>query len=218
MRVYGDYRADGHALVRGMFDQRVVNSFLTDIKRELARDGVLIGSGGDFAPVLTRPAFEVYGPNYTPMRFLLSGLTPIMEKLVGALLLPSYSYFRLYRKGDVCRIHSDRAACEHSMTLTLSYSDDKLWAFQVGNEIDGPSRPISDDFQGLPFSTVDMKAGDAVIYRGIDVRHGRADPNPNVWSAHMFLHWVEKGGRYSDAAFEYGSSTERTNFEFVDEV
>jgi hypothetical protein len=28
------------------------------------------------------------------------------------------------------------------------------------------------------------------------------DPNPNSWSAHLFLHWVEKDGRYRDQAFD----------------
>ena len=44
--------------------------------------------------------------------------------------------------------------------------------------------------------------GDAVLYRGIDLRHGRTQPNPNRWSAHLFLFWVERGGPFAQHAFD----------------
>jgi hypothetical protein len=47
-----------------------------------------------------------------------------------------------------------------------------------------------------------MSAGDAVMYRGVNHRHGRLDPNPNSWSAHLFLHWVDPNGPYADHAFD----------------
>jgi hypothetical protein len=28
------------------------------------------------------------------------------------------------------------------------------------------------------------------------------EPNPNRWSAHLFLHWVERDGPYAEHAFE----------------
>ena len=33
-------------------------------------------------------------------------------------------------------------------------------------------------------------------------RHGRTAPNPNAWSAHLFLHWVDRDGPYRDHAFD----------------
>jgi hypothetical protein len=47
-----------------------------------------------------------------------------------------------------------------------------------------------------------MEVGDAVIYRGVHRAHGRTTPNPNRWSAHLFLHWVARDGPYSDQAFD----------------
>src|SRR3546814_13908933 len=52
------------------------------------------------------------------------------------------------------------------------------------------------------FSAIEMKPGDAVLYRGIDLRHGRTQPNPNHWSAHLFLFWVERGGEFEQHAFD----------------
>ncbi len=47
-----------------------------------------------------------------------------------------------------------------------------------------------------------MQPGDAVLYRGIDLRHGRTQPNPNQWSAHLFLFWVERSGEFAQHAFD----------------
>src|SRR3546814_14272260 len=63
-------------------------------------------------------------------------------------------------------------------------------------------RSCFEDFGDEPFSAIEMKPGDAVLYRGIDLRHGRTQPNPNHWSAHLFLFWVERGGEFEQHAFD----------------
>ena len=49
---------------------------------------------------------------------------------------------------------------------------------------------------------IEMKPGDAVLYRGVERRHGRVTPNPNRSSAHLFLHFVERGGKHEAHAFD----------------
>jgi hypothetical protein len=41
------------------------------------------------------------------------------------------------------------------------------------------------------------------MYRGVNHRHGRIEPNPNRWSAHLFLHWVDANGPFADQAFDH---------------
>jgi hypothetical protein len=60
-----------------------------------------------------------------------------------------------------------------------------------------------------------MQVGDAVLYRGVQHRHGRITPNPNGWSAHLFLHWVERDGRYRDNAFDGQVKPAKVNFSFT---
>ena len=130
-------------------------------------------------------------------------LTPIMEQIAGRKLAPTYDYFRLYRDGDLCHVHRDRPACEHSMSLTLAYSDDKPWPLELGKQgADGPQDIISEDFGSEPMASLAMQVGDAVAYQGVDFRHGRTLPNPNRWSAHLFLHWIDPDGPHSDQAFD----------------
>ena len=45
------------------------------------------------------------------METLLEDLRSLMEKETGLVLLPTYSYFRIYKKGDILKRHKDREAC-----------------------------------------------------------------------------------------------------------
>lgn len=217
MKVAGNYIADGYAHVSGIISPDIANAILSEIKIDTAPGSIPLSQEDVFSPVLKRAAFEVYGPHYTPMKFLLWALTPVMEDITGVALAPSYNYFRVYRGGDVCHIHSDRPACEHSMTLTLAYSDGANWPFCVGRQLldEGKPGPITDTFGDEPHATISMDPGDAVIYRGMALRHGRPQPNPNCWSAHMFLHWVAREGRHIAHAFEGRVSREPLAFSFA---
>jgi hypothetical protein len=139
----------------------------------------------------------------------------VAEQLSGKALLPSYSYFRIYREGDICRVHSDRYSCEHSMSLTLDYSDGVPWDLELERFDSEPSARTEETFGDTAPAALAMRPGDGVLYRGVQRRHGRTTPNPNGWSAHLFLHWVERGGPYADHAFDQNAETAKpVNFSF----
>ena len=46
-------------------------------------------------------------------------LLPRMEKATGLKLFPTYTYFRVYKNGDVLEKHKDRPSCEISVSLSL---------------------------------------------------------------------------------------------------
>ena len=52
---------------------------------------------------------------------LLIHLIPKLEKVTGLEVLPTYSYTRMYMAGDELKRHTDRPACEISMTLALGH-------------------------------------------------------------------------------------------------
>jgi hypothetical protein len=148
------------------------------------------------------------------MAFFLWGLTPLMREITGRDLLPTYDYLRIYREGDICKVHYDRPSCEHSLSLTLDYSDGEPWPLEVGKDRSEPSASVEEDFGAEEFTSLDMKVGDAVLYRGVNHRHGRIRPNPNGWSVHLFLHWVDRDGPYRDHAFD-GQAPAKVNFQFT---
>ena len=53
------------------------------------------------------------------METLLVKMLPVMAKETGLNLIPTYSYARIYKKGDELRRHKDRPSCEISTTLNL---------------------------------------------------------------------------------------------------
>ena len=213
MEIVGDYHEDGYAHLRALIDPSMARTFLRSLAKDLGRT-IFPMTGKEARPgVLKRPALQVHGEHYPPMKFFLWGLTPLISQLVGREVLPTYDLFRVYRAGDVCRVHSDREACEHSLSLTLDYSDGKPWPLQMGR-IPLPERQkrVTEDFEGEENVSISMQPGDAVLYRGIHRRHGRTEQNPNRWSAHLFLHWVERDGAYREEARAGAADLAPVNF------
>lgn len=208
------YRRVGYAALESFVSREVAMGFLARMQGDISRQGVGFDQLRREGPLLVRPAAEIYGFHYAPMATFHWGMTPAIEALVGEALLPTYSYFRLYREGDLCRVHGDRHACEHSLSLTLAYSDDRPWALEVSPvRVDAPYQRADAAFRiDERAAAVAMQAGDAVLYQGVHHHHGRTTPNPNAWSAHLFLHWVARGGPYADEAFDKQPPPPRVTF------
>src|SRR5689334_1620702 len=164
MLVEGDYWQDGYALVRGLIPVELANAFLQSLKADMANQPLNLQDFSQSAPILDRPAVELYGHHYKPMIQFLWGLTPIVSSLTGRELLPTYNYFRIYPKGAICRVHSDRDACEHSLSLTLGSSDDIAWALEIDRGLIDEAGAIKDNFEHANVASLPMDAGDAVLY------------------------------------------------------
>ena len=94
------------------------------------------------------------------METLLTKLKPKMEKETGYKLNETYSYARLYKKGDILERHKDRYSCEVSTTLNLGGD---LWAIYL--EPSGKT--------GRAGIKVDLNPGDMLLYAGGKVEHWR---------------------------------------------
>lgn len=202
MEIEGDYHQRGYATARNLFPAEVVQALLERIEADLKASNRSFTDFAQKLALMKKPTVEVSGHLYPPLITFLWALTPTVSRLVGRDLLPTYDYFRIYAQGDVCRLHSDRPSCEHSMSLTLGYSDAQPWALDIGSvPMTGPDY-LREEFGEEPFDSISMRPGDAVLYQGVRYRHGRSTPNPNRWSAHLFLHWVDREGPYRSHAFD----------------
>jgi hypothetical protein len=202
MRIEGDYAQQGFATIRGLVPPEVALNLFKQIDLDLKAAGKGFQDFAQVQPLSKQHTIDISGHFYRPLTTFLWGLTPVMCQLTGADLLPSYDYFRIYHQDDICRVHADRPSCEHSVSLTLHYSDGQPWPLEVGSQRWTGDDRCEEDFGDEPFTAVAMQPGDAVLYRGIDLRHGRTMPNPNRWSAHLFLFWVERGGPFAHHAFD----------------
>jgi len=112
---------------------------------------------------------------------------PKIEKITGLELLPTYTYFRLYKPGDILKPHVDREACEISATVCLG------WDY----------KDVADNYRWGIFmegSQVMLEIGDAVIYKGMEAEHWREKfvAGKESWHAQAFLHYVDKNGPYAE--------------------
>jgi hypothetical protein len=207
-----DYARRGYCVLPGLVPPEVTRSFLhllQDTIAHAARSPVI-----QPGPAMTKQVIEIYGYHYKPLLAFLWGLTPTIRDATGLDLLPSYSYLRIYQQGDILRVHSDRPACEHSLSLTMDYSEGVVWPLEIGEQRLDHVQPLAPDFGDAPFASLAMNPGDALLYKGFHHAHGRTSPNPNRWSAHMFLHWVERGGRHADQAFDGRRLPPSPDFQF----
>jgi hypothetical protein len=111
-------------------------------------------------------------------------LWPLIEKIVGEELLPTYAYARLYSNGDVLKEHRDRPACEVSVTIQLGRSHHYAWPIYMGG------------------NRYDIAEGDGVVYLGNEIPHWRnaCDGPESYYSGQLFLHYVKKNGQHASHA------------------
>lgn len=203
MKVHGDYEVDGYALIEELVSPEVASALLASLSAGLGGPDNSFAAFQSQEMLTSRPTIEIPGHSFFPLLTFLWGLTPMVSQLAGRDLLPSFDYFRIYQKGDICRLHTDRPSSEHSLSMTLGYSDNQPWSLDIAQlPSEAPVSKLDEDFGEEPYSSIKMKVGDAVLYRGVERRHGRVTPNPNHSSAHLFLHWVERGGKYQAHAFD----------------
>jgi hypothetical protein len=108
---------------------------------------------------------------------LLATVAPL-EQVTAMNLIPTYSYWRFYQKGDELIPHIDRNSCEISVTLCLGYNGDNwpIW--------------IKDNEQSIP---IELEPGDMLVYKGCEVEHWR-DPYMGLNHAQVFLHYNQNDG------------------------
>jgi hypothetical protein len=211
------YHAHGYAHLEALAPPQVAKGLLGFITRDLARPGVaqkLLHKPS----VNTKPAYEFYSYQYPPVMGFHFGLTSRMCDVTGKRLLPTYGFFRVYQKDDICTVHSDRPSCEHSLSLALAYGDGIVWDFEIGSrrmDFDAACAIKAETtFGDEAFSRLKLNPGDAILYKGVNYRHGRITPNPNRWSAHLFLHWIDADGPFKEWAFDKQTLPEPGGFAF----
>ena len=101
------------------------------------------------------------------METLMLKCQPIIEKSIGLNLVPTYSYARIYKRGDTLIKHKDRPSCEISSTMFLGGDEWNIY------------------MEGKPFR---LKVGDILIYKGCELEHWRNKFKGNH-CCQVFLHY-----------------------------
>jgi len=123
------------------------------------------------------PSYYGHSVNETLLVMILEDL----KKHSGLDLHPTYSYLRVYTKGDDLFFHKDRESCEISCTINLKQSHP--W-------------PIYMDGKRLI-----LHPGDACLYKGMEVEHGR-HPFEGDYCIQVFCHYVNTHLDHIDDKFK----------------
>jgi len=125
--------------------------------------------------------YSAYGDTF--METLMMKVLPVMEKHTELKLLPTYTYTRAYKKGDILHRHKDRPSCQISTTLHLGGNQWPIFIDPTG----GDNVPTG--------SQVDLKVGDMLVYSGCELEHWREAFKGNV-CVQTFLHYNDADGRF----------------------
>lgn len=119
-----------------------------------------------------------------------------IEEIINDKLYPTYYYDRFYFKGQDLTRHTDREACEVSLSLHISNNLNYDW-------------PIWFETENGEWHEVVCNPGDGVLYKGITVPHWRDKMKGDYKSYfhQIFFHYVRRDGHYVQHAFDSAANT-----------
>jgi len=129
------------------------------------------------------------------METLLIKVMPVMKAKTKLNLIPTYSYTRLYRTGNILKRHKDRPSCEISTTLNLGGDP---WSIYLDPT---ESNNVIDEYKNIMKSNapkgikIDLEPGDMLIYSGCDLEHWRK-PFKGKLCGQVFLHYNYVKGKF----------------------
>ena len=131
------------------------------------------------------------------METLLMKMLPVMKKETGLDLIPTYSYARLYKKGDELKRHKDRPSCEISTTLNLGGDPWPIFIDGTGADT------VIDEYKNIhkpnapPGTKVLLDVGDMLVYSGCELEHWR-EPFEGNTCGQVFLHYNHVNGPFAE--------------------
>ena len=119
------------------------------------------------------------------METILDILTPKMSKLTKLDLTPTYSYARIYGKGDILHPHTDRYSCEVSTTLNLGGDMWPIWLVDKNGK----------------HKEIKLNPSEMLIYNGCELEHWRDESKRDICSQ-VFLHYNIKNDKGSSNLYD----------------
>ena len=150
---------------------------------------------GTFTDEQVPNTYSIYGdPTFDT---LLMKMLPVMKRETGLDVVPTYSYARIYKKGDILRRHKDRPSCEISTTVNLGGDPWPIFIDGTG------SNNVIDEYKNIhkpnaPKGTkVLLEVGDMLVYSGCELEHWREPFDGNI-CGQVFLHYNHVNGPFAD--------------------
>ena len=131
------------------------------------------------------------------METLMMKVLPKMQQETNLELVPTYSYARLYKHGDILKRHKDRPSCEISTTLNLGGDPWPIFIDGTG------ANNVIDEYKQIhrpnaPKGTkILLEVGDMLVYSGCELEHWR-EPFDGNTCGQVFLHYNHVNGPFAE--------------------
>lgn len=177
-----EFQTNSYVLVKGFYNPQELDTISRYLENALKRYPENNQGGGDDRSSriswYADPLIEV----------VLRNSLPEVEAATGLELDPTYSFTRVYQKGDELKPHIDRPACEISVTSHIA-TVGKPW-------------PIYMKAPGKAPTVHYLEPGDACIYRGCEVTHWRDKAVNTDINVQVMLHYVDRHGPNAGHKFD----------------
>lgn len=174
-----DLETKGYYIIKNLLDHKFIEEIINIYLQDAQNNKFIKGDDQTFNSLV------VY--NYPIFLTLLHSMKDRISVLCNKKLVPTYSYSRIYVHGEELDIHTDREACEYSVSINL-YQDCE-WALNIHNKFTNQ------------FNSIVLYPGDAVIYKGIEQLHYRDKYHGQIY-IQVFLHYVDNDGLYKDHKYD----------------
>ena len=137
-------------------------------------------------------------------RKIHSEIRLILEQVIGRKLYNTYYYDRFYFPGQELKKHTDRPACEISVTIHVSTNIKESWPIWIKTPDTFEDKTMKTLITSGENRSVHLEAGDGMIYKGCERPHWR-DPMPGLLESkinkdeslyyhQIFFHYVLQDG------------------------
>ena len=197
---YNEIRSQGHVLNKNNLDQdyhlddklpiqvvnNVLNSQLLDLLKEYYKETINknVWTLGD------RQSNRYKAHNEPMSRFLHYECLPLIERITGKSLKPTYTYLSAYVKGADLPPHTDRPDCEYTVSFVVDKPDNFNWNIYVHK----PQQEVKhkgryDEKPPLEeCEPVDCDAGGLMLFQGTDHIHFREKLEADYYNV-LLLHY-----------------------------
>ena len=197
------FKKNKYQVIRGAISKEVAEIGYRYLQISAEADNWMLQNGatheknpliGNFKDVQVPNSYAKYSDRL--METLLIKTIDVMQKKTGLKLVPTYSYTRLYRTGNILNRHKDRPSCEISTTLNLGGDEWPIFIDPTG------SNNVIDEYKGIMKPDAPkgvkilLKPGDMIIYSGCELEHWR-EPFEGKLCGQVFLHYNHADGRFA---------------------
>ena len=177
-----EFETNGYVLVKGFYKSEELDTISRYLENELKRypENNQGGKAGDSSKIswYADPLIEL----------VLKNSLKDVEGIIDLELYPTYSFTRVYQKGEELKPHVDRPSCEISVTSHIA-TIGKPW-------------PIYMKAPGKEPTVHYLEPGDACIYKGCEVTHWRDKAIDTDINVQVMLHYFNKNGPNAGYKFD----------------